>query len=48
MMANIILTHSNLNKRAKEFGINWFKAYVNRSGCLPKKVFCYSTNIIAN
>lgn len=47
-MATITVTQSFLNCKADTFGITWFRAYVERSGCLPKKVFCYSTNIIAN
>lgn len=32
----------------KLFGISWFRANVNRDGCLPKRVFYYSSNINAN
>lgn len=45
---NITLTNSTLKQDHKDLGITWFKAYLNREGCLAKKVFCFRTNIIAN
>lgn len=47
-MSTITVTQSFLNQAVHRIGITWFRAYINRSGCLPKKTFCYNTNILAN
>lgn len=46
-MKTVKLTSRNCSNISL-FGVSWFKAYINRDGCLPKPLYCYLSNINAN